>query len=152
MPEKFPHYVFAEYNIYCKLVCSLLGVILIIVQSGCYTTRVTQSLNQEKIVAPHTELPVLKAGQLIRMTYVYGKKVRRWEGRLKSVTMEGVIIPQKQPGKLIGEDVFILRYRIKRIDILDSKLDVVTTVFASTAGGLILYLVIFFLSVPIGFE
>jgi len=126
MPEKFPHYGFAEYNIYRKLVCFLLGVTLIIVQSGCYTTSVTR-LEQEELRAMPQQLVSLKKGQRVQITYTDSINVKQLKGIVQVVTTTDVEVVYNVPGMYKQEAMRISFKQIKSIEFFARKLKIVET-------------------------
>lgn len=130
-----------------KLLCIVLSVALL-VQSGCYTAKVARSLNDEDLrTAPQNQF-VVESGQLVRITYTNGK---RWEGKLKSVTQDGIVILKREPGKYTAKDFAIPFVRIKRIDVLDRKLDIVASIWGGAAIGFWGYVLVRILTLKLNF-
>lgn len=147
MPEKFPQYVFAEYSIFRKLVCLLLGITLLTVQSGCYTMRVTQSFDQVDIHSVQ-KIQNLETGQLVRIIYKEETSNRRIEGTIQSLDKQAIVITQRQPGKNVTQNVTISIKQIQKIDSLDKQLDPVASILGGTLGALGIWVIIGLVTLP----
>ena len=104
-----------------RILCLLLACTLLI-QTGCQTTKVLKSLEQEDLKAEQHKPLNLKVGQAVRITYLQDAftKPKRLTGRVKSVTAEAVIIVTYIPG-FKDKDVSISFEQIKQIELIKEK-------------------------------
>ena len=103
-----------------KILCLLLACVLLI-QTGCQTTKVLKSIEQEDLNTEQHKPLNLKVGQLIRITYLDGSstKPKRQVGRVKSVTADAIIITYN-PG-FRDKEVSISFEHIKKIELIKRK-------------------------------
>ena len=104
-----------------KILCLLLACTLLI-QTGCQTTKVLKSIEQEELKEEKHEPLNLKVGQAVRITYLQASstKPKRLTGRVKSVTAEAVIIVTYIPG-FKDKEVRISFEHIKKIELIKEK-------------------------------
>ena len=123
-----------------KVLCLLLTGVLLI-QTGCQTTKVLRSIEQEDLKTEQHKPLNLKVGQLIRITYLDGSstKPKRQVGRVKSVTADAIIITYNPGFK--DKDVSIPFEHIKKIELIKKKISIVEYV-AGTIFVLALYVLI----------
>ena len=106
-----------------KVLCLLLACLLLI-QTGCQTTKVLKSIEQEDLKTEKHKALNLKAGQLIRITYLDGSstKPKRQVGRVKSVTVDAIIITYNPGFK--DKEVRISFEHIKKIELIKKKISI----------------------------
>ena len=104
-----------------KVLCLLLACLLLI-QTGCQTTKVLKSIEQEDLKTEQHKPLNLKVGQLIRITYLDGSstKPKRQVGRVKSVTADAIVIVTSTHG-FKDKEVHISFKHINRIELLTKK-------------------------------
>ena len=102
-----------------KVFCLLLVCVLLI-QTGCQTTRVLLSLEQEDLKAEEPKRLHLKLGQLIRITYSKDAATKRQVGRVKSVTSEAMVVVTHSP-RYGYQDIRISFEHINQIELLEKK-------------------------------
>lgn len=134
-------------NFLQKLICFFLSTSLVIVQSGCYSTRVTH-IDQEAVRSSASQkLLPLKKGQRVQITYTDSTNVKIIKGILASVNADKVEVVYNIPGMYRKEKIRILRHQIRRIEISDRKLKKADTVFATVIP---IVLIIGFIAYGIG--
>ena len=106
-----------------KILCVLLACMLLI-QTGCQTTRVLKSLEQEELKTEKHRSLDLKVGQLIRITYLDGSstKLKRQIGQVKSVTSDAIVVTYNSVFR--DKDVRISFKHIKKIEMIKKKVDI----------------------------
>lgn len=115
-----------------KILCLLLACTLL-TQTGCQTTKVLKSLEQEELKTEGHQPLSFKVGQLIRITYLDSSstKTKRQIGRVKSVTSDAIIITYN-PG-FRDKEVQIAFQKVKKIELIEQKKStgeyVVATIF-----------------------
>ncbi len=118
-----------------KILCLLLACILII-QTGCQTTKVLQSLKQEDLKAKDQHPLNLQKGQLVRITYMdsLNQKTKRLIGQVQSLTSDAIVVAPHIPGfRDMDKDVSISFKYIKKIELIEKK---ITTVgYVAMIGG-----------------
>ena len=104
-----------------KILCLILACTLLI-QTGCQTTKVLKSIEQEELMEEKYKPLNLKAGQAVRITYLdsSSKKPKRLTGRVKSVTADAIVIVTYIPG-FKDKDVSISFEQIKSIELIKEK-------------------------------
>ena len=104
-----------------KILCLLLACVLLI-QTGCQTTKVLKSIEQEELKAEQHKPLNLKVEQLIRITYLDGSstKPKRQIGRVKSVTTDAIVIITSTHG-FKDKEVSISFKHINKIELLTKK-------------------------------
>ena len=104
-----------------KILCLLLACTLL-TQTGCQTTKVLKSIEQEGLKAEKHKPLNLKVGQAVRITYLpdASTKPKRLTGRVQSVTAKTVIIVTYIPG-FKDKDVSISFEHIKSIELIKEK-------------------------------
>ena len=104
-----------------KVLCLLLACTLLI-QTGCQTTKVLKSIEQEDLKEEQHKPLNLQVGQAVRITYLQdtSTKPKRLTGRVKSVTAEAVIIVIYIPG-FKDKDISISFEHIKKIELIKEK-------------------------------
>jgi len=122
-----------------KILCLLLACVLLI-QTGCQTTKVLKSIEQEDLKEENYKPLNLKAEQLIRITYLDGSstKPKRQVGRVKSVTADAIIIAYNPGFK--DKEVSIPFEHIKKIELIKKKISI-----GEYVAGTIFVLGLFFL-------
>ena len=123
-----------------KVLCLLLACVLLI-QTGCQTTKVLKSIEQEDLKTEQHKPLNLKVGQLIRITYLDGSstKPKRQVGRVKSVTTKTIVLTYN-PG-FRDKDVSIPFEHIKKIELIKKNISIGEYV-AGTIFVLALYVLI----------
>ena len=123
-----------------KVLCLLLACVLLI-QTGCQTTKVLKSIEQEDLKTEQHKPLNLKVGQLIRITYLDGSstKPKRQVGRVKSVTTKTIVVTYN-PG-FRDKDVSIPFEHIKKIELIKKNISIGEYV-AGTIFVLALYVLI----------
>ena len=127
-----------------KVLCLLLTCVLLM-QSGCYTTQVMQSLAREELKTDKHKPLILKKGQLIRITYMDGsnKKTKRLIGRVQSITPDALIVTYN-PGFRDKENSISFQY-IQKIELIEKKMSnagfVVTPIVVLSTLGSVLYFI-----------
>ncbi len=120
-----------RFEISRKILCVLLACTLMI-QTGCITTHVLVTLEEKDIKdqtsntenAMANQQPLnLKKGQLIRITYLEDltQKIKRQEGRVKSVTLDAIIILQYHTGYKNTEVRFSFQ-KVKKIELIKKEM------------------------------
>ena len=104
-----------------KILCLLLACTLL-VQTGCQTTKVLKSIEQEELREEKYKPLNLKVGQLIRITYLdsSSKKPKRQVGRVKSVTADAIVVTYNPGFK--DKDISISFEHIKKIELIKQKI------------------------------
>ena len=104
-----------------KVLCLLLACTLLI-QTGCQTTKVLKSIEQEELKAEQHKPLNLKVEQLIRITYLDGSatKSKRQIGRVESVTADAIVIVTSTHG-FKDKEVRISFKHINKIELLTKK-------------------------------
>ena len=123
-----------------KILCLLLACILLI-QTGCQTTKVLKSIEQEELKTEQHKPLNLKVGQLIRIIYLDGSatKPKRQIGRVKSVTADAIVVTYNPGFK--DKDVRISFEHIKKIELIKKKISLGEYI-AGTIFVLALYVLI----------
>ena len=122
-----------------KILCLLLACTLLI-QTGCQTTKVLKSIEQEDLKTEKHKALNLKVGQLIRITYLDNSstKPKRQIGRVKSVTADAIVVTY-YPG-FKDKDVSIPFEYIKKIELIKKKISI-----GEYVAGIIFVLVLYVL-------
>ena len=122
-----------------KILCLLLACILLI-QTGCQTTKVLKSIEQEELKTEQHKPLNLKVGQLIRITYLEDSstKPKRQIGRVKSVTADAIVVTYNPGFK--DKDVSIPFEYIKKIELIKKKISI-----GEYVAGIIFVLVLYVL-------
>lgn len=122
-----------------KILCLLLACVLLI-QTGCQTTKVLKSIEQEELKAEQHKPLNLKVEQLIRITYLDSSstKPKRQVGRVKSVTAKTIVVTYN-PG-FRDKEVSIPFEHIKKIELIKKNISI-----GEYVAGTIFVLALFFL-------
>ena len=106
-----------------KILCLLLACILLI-QTGCQTTKVLKSIEQEELKEEKHKPLNLKVGQLIRITYLDGSstKPKRQIGRVKSVTIDAIVVTYNPGFK--DKDISISFEHIEKVELIKKKISI----------------------------
>ena len=123
-----------------KILCILLTGVLLL-QTGCTTTKVLQTVEPEKQKTGEHKHLDLKPGQLVRLTYMDGssKKTKRLAGKIKSVTSDAIVVTYN-PG-FRDKEVSISFKHIKKIQLIKTRVSIGEYV-AATIFVLSLYIFI----------
>ncbi len=121
MNQKIRKVLTNGFEISRKVLCLLLACVLLI-QTGCQTTKVLKSIEQEDLKAEQHKPLNLKVEQLIRITYLDGSstKPKRQIGRVKSVTADAIVIVTSTHG-FKDKEAHISFKHIKKIELLTKK-------------------------------
>ena len=140
MNQKIRKVVTNGFEVSRKILCLLLTGVLLL-QTGCQTTKVLKSIEQEELKEENYKPLNLKVEQLIRITYLDGSstKPKRQVGRVKSVTADAIIITYNPGFK--DKDVSIPFEHIKKIELIKKKISIGEYV-AGTIFVLALYVLI----------
>ncbi len=147
MNQKIRKVVTNGFEISRKILCLLLACVLLI-QTGCQTTKVLKSIEQEELKEENYKPLNLKVEQLIRITYLDGSstKPKRQIGRVKSVTADAIIITYN-PG-FRDKEVSIFFEHIKKIELIKKKIPIGEYV----AGTIFILGLFFFIYIKIEFD
>ena len=106
-----------------KILCLLLACTLLI-QTGCQTTKVLKSIEQEELKEEKHKPLNLKVGQLIRITYLDGSstKPKRQIGRVKSVTIDAIVVTYNPGFK--DKDISISFEHIEKVELIKKKISI----------------------------
>ena len=137
MDKKHPVIPFNLLEISRKVICSVL-IGLLVVQSGCYTTRATQFLEQKDIKIGNPRLVNLRVGQLIRITYVENSSTKRQRGIVKHLSRSNIIISTKTKQNAQPKDIEFSFDKIKKIEVFNEKFDLAASILVGSFVVLVL--------------
>lgn len=121
-----------------KILCLLLAGTLLI-QTGCQTTKVLKSIEQEELEEEIHKPLTLQVGQVVRITYSQDSstKPKRLTGRVRSVTADAIVVTYNPGFK--DKDVSISFEHIKKIELIKIKISL-----GEYMAGTIFVLALFF--------
>ena len=122
-----------------RILCLLLAGTLLI-QTGCQTTKVLKSIEQEELEEEKHKPLNLKVGQVVRITYSQDSstKPKRLTGRVESVSSDAIVVTYNPGFK--DKDVSISFEHIKKIELIKMKVSI-----GEYVAGTIFVLGLFFL-------
>ncbi len=106
-----------------KILCLLLASTLLI-QTGCQTTKVLKSIEQEELKEEQHKPLNLKVGQVVRITYLddSSTKPKRLTGWVKSVTTDAIVVTYNPGFK--DKEVRISFEHIKKMELIKMKVSI----------------------------
>ena len=128
-------YATHSFDISHKVLCLLLTGVLLI-QTGCHSTRVLQSLEREDLKTDEHKRLHLKLGQLVRITYLKesATKTEQVIGRVKSLTSDTIVVIQEDK-----KEANISFDHIKKIELMESGVSFKDFIVIATLIGILIY-------------
>ncbi len=128
-------YATHSFEISRKILCILLTCVLML-QIGCHSTRVLQSLEREDLKTDEHKRLHLKLGQLVRITYLKesATKTEQVIGRVKSLTSDTIVVIQEDK-----KEANISFDHIKKIELMESGVSFKDFIIIATLIGVLIY-------------
>ena len=121
MAETMSRYI----EIFRKVMCMLLSLVLIGVQSGCYSVKVVGSI--ETLDPYHLSI---KKGDTVSIIYYENENVYVIQGRIKEIMSDEIVLIT---GSISEKNIPL--NKIKRINIFEKKYNVILTIGVVALGG-----------------
>ena len=124
-----------------KILCILLTGLLLL-QTGCTTTKVLQTVEREELQTVEQKRLHMKLGQQVRITYLKdGKKnTKCQEGWVKSVTSDAILVTCKPKTKNEGEeDISVSFDEIEKIEMIERSVSIKDSVITAFILIIIIY-------------
>lgn len=126
-----------------KILCLLLACTLLI-QTGCQTTHVLQTVEREEQKTDEHKHLDLKPGQLVRLTYQKGTSTKTLIGRIKSATSDAIVVTYN-PG-FRNKEVSVSFEHIKKIELIKKEPSIVKSFLLSTTISAIVFSILTLIS------
>ena len=126
-----------------KILCILLTGVLLL-QTGCTTTHVLQTVEREEQKTDEHKHLDLKPGQLVRLTYQKGASTKTLIGRIKSATSDAIVVTYN-PG-FRDKEVSVSFEHIKKIELIKKEPSIVKSFLLSTTISAIVFSILTLIS------
>ena len=125
-----------------KILCILLTGVLLL-QTGCTTTHVLQTVEREEQKTDEHKHLDLKPGQLVRLTYQKGASTKTLIGRIKSATSDVLVVLYE------GRQIRISFDGIKKIEIVEEETFDKKKYIVAVVCAIPVFVLLYFLSYPL---